>query len=75
MTDKKEAAPGTAGRGRDVLAVADVQRQAGAAEPGAELLAAEERGQPAGAGQKVNGFADDRLLNHRASGLPRHRRA
>src|ERR1700722_3671554 len=37
-----------ADRGGDVPADPDVQRQAGAAEPSAELLAAQERGQPAG---------------------------
>src|SRR5580704_706504 len=36
--------------GRDGLGVADVQRQARAAQPRAELPTAQERGQPAGAG-------------------------
>src|SRR6185437_9704718 len=46
---------------RDGLAVADVQRQAGAAEPGVELLTAEERRDPAGSGQQLDRLADDRL--------------
>ena len=52
--------------GRDGLGVADVQRQAGAAEAAAELPAAQEAGQAARAGQQVDGRADDRLLE----GLP-----
>src|SRR5262245_55014961 len=39
--------------GRDGGAGADVQRQAGPGEPGAELPAAQERRQPAGAGEQV----------------------
>src|SRR5690348_6300639 len=46
---------------RDGLAVADVQRQAGAAEPRVELLTAEERRDPAGSGQQLDRLADDRL--------------
>src|SRR5208282_6518877 len=48
--------------GRDGLGVADVQRQARATQPGAELPAAQERRQPAGAGQEIHRFADDGLL-------------
>src|SRR5579859_1131303 len=55
--------------GRDGVAVADVERQAGPVQPaGAELLAAQEAGQPARAGQQVHGLADDgpfeRLAGH-----------
>ena len=46
----------------DGLGVPDVQRKARPAEADAELPAAQERGQPAGAGQQVHGLADDRLL-------------
>jgi hypothetical protein len=46
----------------DGLGVADVQRQAGPAEAGAELPAAHEGGEAAGAGQQVHGRADDRPL-------------
>ena len=53
---------GVADPGRDGLGVADVQRQAGAAEPGAELPAAQERRQPAGAREQVGRFLRDRLL-------------
>src|SRR5580698_3882009 len=45
--------------GRYVVAVADVQGLAGAAEPGAELAAAQERGQPTRARQQLHGLADD----------------
>ena len=45
--------------GRDGLGVPDVQRQAGAAEAGAELAAAQERREAAGAGQQVDRLADD----------------
>jgi hypothetical protein len=41
------------------------QRQAGPAQPGAELAAAQERREPAGAGQQVDRLADDRLLERR----------
>src|SRR6476660_1635231 len=46
--------------GRDGLAVADVQGQAGAAGAQAEL-AAQEAGEAAGAGQQLDRLADDRL--------------
>src|SRR5580698_2098575 len=48
--------------GRHVVAVADVQGLAGAAEPGTELAAAQERGQPTRARQQLHGLADDGLL-------------
>ena len=51
--------------GRDRLGVPDVQRQAGAVQAGAELAAAQEAGQPARAGQQVDGLADDGLLEGR----------
>ena len=57
---------GVADPGRDGLGVADVQRQARAAQPGAELPAAQERRQPARPGQQVDGLADNGLLE----GLP-----
>ena len=44
------------------LAVADVQRQARPAQPRPELPTAQERCQPAGAGQQVDRLADDGLL-------------
>src|SRR5207344_38998 len=43
--------------GRDGLGVADVQRQAWPGQAGAELTAAEEARQPAGARQEVHGLA------------------
>ena len=52
-----------------VSLVADVQRQARAAEAGAELPAAQERRQPARTRQQVHSLADDRALE----GLPRPR--
>jgi hypothetical protein len=57
---------GVADPGRDGLGVADVKRQAGAAQPRAEFLAAQERREPAGAGEQVGGLTDDGLLE----GLP-----
>ena len=48
--------------GRDGLGVPDVQRQARPAEAGAELAAAQERREAAGAGQQVDGLADDGSL-------------
>jgi len=62
---------GVADPGRDVLAVADVQRQAGPGQPGAELPGAQEAGQPARAGQQVGGLADDRLLQRLPGQRPR----
>src|SRR6266568_3804823 len=58
---------GAADRGRDVAADADVQRQARPAQPGAELPAAEERGEPARTRHEGDGLADDGLLQ----GVPR----
>ena len=52
--------------GRNGLAVADVQRQAGAAQPGAELAPTQEGGEPAGAGQEINCLADDLLFERLA---------
>jgi len=46
--------------GRDGVGVADVQRQARPAQPGAELLAAQEGRQPAGTRYERDGLADDR---------------
>jgi hypothetical protein len=51
-----------ADRGRDVPADPDIQRQARPAQPPAELLAPQERGQPAGAGQQSDSFPGDGLL-------------
>ena len=48
--------------GRDGVGVADVQRLAGAGQPGAELPAAQEAREAAGTGEKVDGLADDGLL-------------
>jgi len=48
--------------GGDLGAVADVQRQAGSGQPGAELTGAQEAGQAAGAGDQVDGLPRDRLL-------------
>jgi hypothetical protein len=48
-----------ADRGRDVVAVPDIQGQARAGQAGAELLAAQEAGQPAGARDQGDGLADD----------------
>src|SRR5271165_3851826 len=53
----------------DRLGVPDVQRQAGAGQPGAELPAPQERRQPARTRDQVHRLADDRLLE----GLPRQR--
>jgi len=50
---------GVADPGRDGLGVPDVQRQARAGQAGAELPPAQERGQPARAGQQVDSRADD----------------
>ena len=52
--------------GRDRLGVPDIQRQARPAQPGAGLQAAQERREPAGAGEQVHRRADDRPL----TGLP-----
>ena len=49
-------------RGRDIVAVPDIQRQARAGEAGAELLPAQERGQPARAGHQRDRLARNRLL-------------
>src|SRR5689334_10043984 len=54
----------------NVLAVPDVQRQARPGQPRAELPAAQERRQPAGAGQKVDSLADNGLLNRRPGRVP-----
>src|SRR5689334_9973063 len=51
-----------ADRGRDVGADADVQGQAAAAQPGAELAAAQEGRQAAGPGEQGDGLGDDLLL-------------
>jgi hypothetical protein len=56
---------------RDGLGVADVQRQARPAQPHPELPAAQERGEPAGAGQQVDGLADHRLLERGPGRVPR----
>src|SRR3954447_3230286 len=48
--------------GRDRLAVPDVQRQAAPAQPGAQQPAPQEAGQPSGAGEQLDGLADDGLL-------------
>src|SRR5579862_7135512 len=53
---------GVPDRGRDGVAEADVQREAGPGQPGAELLPAQEAGEPARAGQQRDGLADDRPL-------------
>jgi hypothetical protein len=53
-----------ADRGRDLGGVADVQRQRRAGQPGAEQPGAQERGQPAGAGDQVDGRADDGVPEH-----------
>src|SRR5512146_2039488 len=46
----------------DGVGVADVQRQARSAQHRLELLAAQERGESAWAGQQLDGLADDGLL-------------
>src|SRR5450755_4257221 len=48
-----------ADRGRDVVAVPDIQGQTRAGQAGAELLAAQEAGQPAGTGDQGDSLADD----------------
>ena len=48
--------------GRNGLGVADVQRQARAAQPDAQLPAAQEAGEAAGAGQQVDGLRGGYLL-------------
>src|SRR6266702_4787037 len=58
---------GAADRGRDVPGYPDIQRQAGAAEAGAELPAAQERREAARTRYEGDGFADDGLLQ----GVPR----
>src|SRR6185437_15286501 len=55
---------------RDRLGVPDVQRQAGAAEAGAELPAAQEARQPARSRQQVDGLADDGLLERGPGRVP-----
>jgi WD40 repeat protein len=50
-----------ADRGRDVPGHSDVERQAGPAQPRAELPAAQEARQPAWPREQIHGFADDRL--------------
>ena len=57
--------------GRDVLAVPDVQRQAGTGEAGPQLSAAQEARQPAGAREEVDGLADDGLLDRGPGRVPR----
>ncbi len=49
-------------RGRDVPGDPDVQRQARAAQPGPQLLAAQEARQPARTRQEIDRLADHRLL-------------
>src|SRR5215469_7383555 len=61
-----------ADRGRDLRAVPDVQRQRRPGQPGAEQTGAQERGQPVGAGDQVDGLADDRVPEH-LQGLRRRR--
>src|SRR5579859_2017574 len=56
--------------GRDGAGVADVQWQARAGQPGAQLPGPQEAGQAARAGEQVGGLADDRLPDR----LPRHAR-
>src|SRR5580693_9982576 len=53
-----------ADRGGDLGAAADVQRQAGPGQAGAELPGAQEDGQPARAGDQVDGRTDDRVAEH-----------
>jgi hypothetical protein len=53
-----------ADRGGDLGAVPDIQRQAGSGQAGAELAGAQEGGQTAGAGDQVDGLADDRVAEH-----------
>src|ERR1035437_4815464 len=48
-----------ADRGRDIVAVPDIQGQARAGQAGAELLAAQEAGQPAWARDQGDSLADD----------------
>src|ERR1019366_7349946 len=48
-----------ADRGRDVVAVPHVQGQARGGQAGAELLPAQEAGQPAGTGDQGDSLADD----------------
>jgi hypothetical protein len=53
-----------ADRGGDLRAAADVQRQAGPGQAGAELAGPQEAGQAAGARTQVDGLADDRVAEH-----------
>jgi hypothetical protein len=62
---------GVADGGGDGVAVADVQGQARPGQAGAELLAAQERREPAGAGQQLDGLADDGPLQRLPGQRPR----
>jgi hypothetical protein len=53
-----------ADRGGDLRGVPDVQRQAGAGQPGAQQPGPQERRQPAGAGNQIDRFADDGVAEH-----------
>jgi hypothetical protein len=60
-----ELVPGldrVADRGRDIIAVPDIQGQAWPGQPRAELLPPQEAGQAARTGDQRDGLADDRLL-------------
>src|SRR5437588_3340130 len=52
--------------GRDVLGVADVERQARPGQPGAQLPGPQEGRQAARTGQQVHGLSDDGLLQRLA---------
>ena len=52
-----------ADRGRDVAGHPHIKWQAGAAQAGAELPAAQERGEPARTGQQADGLFDNRLFD------------
>ena len=58
-----------ADRGRDAAGHPHIQREAGAAEPGAELPAAQEARQPARPGQKAHRLADNRLFCQKISSV------
>jgi len=53
---------GVPDRGRDVPGDPDVQRQARPGQPGAELPAAQERGQPARTRDQIHRLTSDHLL-------------
>src|ERR1035437_6270257 len=56
-----------ADRGRDIIAVPDIQGKARAGQAGAELLAAQEAGQPAWARDQGDSLADDGALESLAA--------